>query len=323
MKGYYKFKKNILYFLIIFLSQISLANSIILNYQPTFIPGFDKLGHMQIAIRSYYKFNNKDNSYDLYFLNINPVTFVTSEVAASEFKTRRNVKGQAGYYNFAEIASTPYYKALIRYTSPPYELQNYGVINSKSKGNFLTIDMCPSSKPFESIFFNELVKIGENSHEPTNIAISISGLFIVTHKKEFEWLIEQERNNKLAITWINHSFSHVYYPDVPLKNNFLLFTQTNQDFEILQTEQLLLENDQLPSIFYRFPGLVSDKGLILKLRKYGLIPIGANAWLAKGEKIQPGSIILVHGNSNEHKGIELLMPKLSRLKLLKLQDAFK
>ena len=132
MKVQCKLKRNILYVLLIFLSQLSFAESIILNYQASFIPGFDKLGNLQIAIRSYYKLNNHDHSYSLYFLNVNPITLATSEVAAADFKTRRNINGQPGYYTFAEILSTPYYKALVKYSSPPYKLQK-SLPNRKAK----------------------------------------------------------------------------------------------------------------------------------------------------------------------------------------------
>ena len=69
---------------------------------------------------------------------------------------------------------------------------------------------------------------------------------------------------------------------------------------------LLLDSDLLPSPFFRFPGLVSNQRLIEVLRDLHLIPIGSNAWLAKGERPQPGSVILVHANGNEPEGIRLL-----------------
>jgi hypothetical protein len=62
-----------------------------------------------------------------------------------------------------------------------------------------------------------------------------------------------------------------------------------------------------PSVFFRFPGLVADEKLIKLLAKLSLIPLGADAWLAKGEEPRKGSIILVHGNGNEPPGIARLM----------------
>ncbi|MDP4207131.1 MAG: hypothetical protein Q8859_14190, partial [Bacteroidota bacterium] len=51
------------------------------------------------------------------------------------------------------------------------------------------------------------------------------------------------------------------------------------------------------------PGLVSDRKVFNKVISYGVIPIGSNAWLAKGQKLKPGSIVLLHGNCNEPVGV--------------------
>ena len=56
-----------------------------------------------------------------------------------------------------------------------------------------------------------------------------------------------------------------------------------------------------------------------QIKNYGLIPLGADAWLADMEKkhqaltLSPGGIILVHGNSNEPRGIQILTPLLKTL----------
>jgi len=34
-----------------------------------------------------------------------------------------------------------------------------------------------------------------------------------------------------------------------------------------------------------------------------LIPIGTDAWLAKGQQAENGSIVLIHGNGNEPVGV--------------------
>lgn len=294
------------------------------DYHPTFIPLYDKQQELQIAIRMYYI---KDV---LYFLVVNPNTFATQTAPANTFLTRKTQTTTADphrSYTIEELQQTPYIRALTRYTSSPYFLQNYGIThaeNPTTQGVFLTADMCTSVLTFETDFFNTLVKIANRTHKPTPIALSVSGLWIIHHPKEFQWLIQQEKNNKLQITWVNHSFSHIYYHDAPLRHNFLLAEHTNVPQEILATEKILLENGQLPSVLFRFPGLVSDKKLILQLRKFGLIPIGSDAWLAKQEIAKHGSIILVHGNSNEPQGIELVMPLLKNpnIELLPLSSAF-
>ncbi len=130
---------------------------------------------------------------------------------------------------------------------------------------------------------------------------------MLSHVQEFTWLLRIQKENKLSITWINHSFSHLYFKDLPLNENFLLFSKTNLENEILTTELLLLKRKQLPSIFVRFPGLIANKSLMKTIQSYGLIPLGTNAWLAKDKRPKGGSIILVHGNSNEHAGVEKVM----------------
>lgn len=125
-------------------------------------------------------------------------------------------------------------------------------------------------------------------------------------------VVQQEKLKTLQITWINHTFSHVYYPDVAFDDNFLVTPQTNVTEEILSTEQILLQNRQLLSVFFHFPGLVANEKLIKKIRKFGLVTIGSNAWLAHHQQIENGSIVLVHGNSNESEGIKLIMPLLQK-----------
>ena len=66
----------------------------------------------------------------------------------------------------------------------------------------------------------------------------------------------------------------------------------------------MLKNGLLPSAFFRFPGLVSDQQLVYKITDLGLIPIGTDAWLAKGQQPQAGSIVLIHGNGNEPVGVD-------------------
>jgi hypothetical protein len=87
--------------------------------------------------------------------------------------------------------------------------------------------------------------------------------------------------------------------------NFLLLPGVDPDFEILETERLLIANGGTPSLFFRFPGLVSSSPLMQAVRRHHLIALGANAWLALNEKPHDGSIILVHPNGNEELGLKI------------------
>ncbi|WP_345329642.1 hypothetical protein [Mucilaginibacter defluvii] len=43
--------------------------------------------------------------------------------------------------------------------------------------------------------------------------------------------------------------------------------------------------------------------MVDKVLTYGLIQVGSDAWLAKGQRATPGSIVLIHGNGNEPIGV--------------------
>ena len=299
-------------------------NSIITDYHQTFIPCYDKDNALRIAIRMYYLGNTP------YFLVVNPYSFSTEIAPANHFSHRKKMSGekknQVNYFTMREIQDTPYVKALLRYTSAPYPSENDGITAADhfTQGIFLTIDMCPSIKPFEKEFFQTLVLKSEHDHQAIPVAISVSGVWMINHQQELKWLIQQVQEKKLEITWINHSFSHIYYRDLPMEKDFLLSPWTNVPKEILEAEKILLQANQTPSVFFRFPGLISDKTLVLTLREFGLIPVGSNAWLAKGQPAKLGSIVLIHGNSNEHQGIEkmMLLLKQSDFSFLPLTKAF-
>ena len=307
-----------------FMSAFAEAKLSITNYHQVFIPCLDQQGQLMIAIRMYYIDATP------YFLLVNPYTFLTQTSLAKFCAPNKDTAPAIPHYHYhtmQTLENTPYMQALVRYTvSTFYKIQNYGVTHAQSvvDGMFLTADMCPSRKAFEKDFFSTLVNLSEKQQHAIPIGLSVSGLWILGHDKEFNWLVQQQKANKLQITWINHSFSHPYYNDLPLGNNFLLAKKINFSSEILQTEKLLIENNQLPSVFFRFPGLVSDKKTITELSKFSLIPIGSDAWLAKDQTAKPGSIILVHGNGNEPEGIEKVLPLLQQpnVNLLPLNAIF-
>lgn len=113
-------------------------------------------------------------------------------------------------------------------------------------------------------------------------------------------------SKKLRITWVNHSNTHPYDSKLPDNQNFLLLKGVDFTSEVLGTEKLLLSQGVIPSVFFRFPGLVSSDKQIQKLQSWGLIPLGTDAWLAKDQPIRSGSVILVHGNGNEPQGLARL-----------------
>ena len=194
-------------------------------------------------------------------------------------------------------------------------------VTQNDKAIYLTMDLCPSQKKgYESEFIERLTK--QNGKTP--IAIALSSAWKDHHEKEFESLVN---NPLLEITWVNHTHTHFYDRNFPDRENFMLHANTNVKAEILGVEKKLLEEGITPSVFFRFPGLIADEKLMRELREtYFLIPLAANAWIAKNEPIKMGSIILIHGNKNEPQGIEMLEKKLpdvvKNYKFHAIQEAF-
>lgn len=200
---------------------------------------------------------------------------------------------------------SPYIKALSFVKTQSFALQDAGIIHGypKEKGVTLTIDLCPSHKPLDRELFSNLINEFGTIEKPVPVALSLSGRFMLTHGEDIIWLQSLEQKGEIKITWINHTYNHHYDPNAPLDENFLLKPGTDVDFEILGTEIAMIEHGLLPSVFFRFPGLVSDNSVIEKVTAYGLIPIGSDAWLAKGQHTASGSIVLIHGNGNEPIGV--------------------
>lgn len=178
-------------------------------------------------------------------------------------------------------------------------LDNAGLTHGGPGGAYFTGDLCPSRKPMDRAFLATL------EGKATPIALSISGLWLKHHFADYRWLLDKQTEGDFAITWTNHTYTHPYRKGVAEGANFLLTPGVDPDFEILQTERLLIANGQTPSLFFRFPGLVSSSPLMQAVRRHHLISLGADAWLALNERPRDGSIILVHPNGNEELGLKI------------------
>ena len=300
---------NLIALIILAYSTAGLALSKITDYRQVFLPVSQEKHQLMIAIRT---FNLNGNAT---YLVVDPVNLTTHITSIQKVTSQPD----------ADIKNTRYYQLLDRYTDPPYSLENKGVkhINTLVNSNILTVDLCPSSRHFEQQFFQKLVDLSAIHNKPTPVTIAISGRWLIKHPTDFNWLLDMQRSRKLDITWANHSYSHPYKKDWPYSHNFLLSPNINLSKEILLTEKYLIEAGEMPSVLFRFPGLVSNKLLIEAIKTYGLIPLSADAWIAKDEPITNGGIILVHGNGNEHEGIERLMPLLDKLQFLGLLEALR
>ena len=127
----------------------------------------------------------------------------------------------------------------------------------------------------------------------------------IHHFDDFRWLVDQRNSGALDILWTDHTYHHPYHRKLPDDANFLLSKGVDPQEEILDTERLLIANGETPSLFFRFPGLVSSDPLMQAVSQFHLVTLGADAWLALGQKPGRGSIVLVHPNGNEPKGLAL------------------
>ena len=204
----------------------------------------------------------------------------------------------------ASLGDTRMMRAIARSAAAPELvhrgfLENAGLTHGEAGGGYFTGDLCPSRNPLDRAFLATL------AGKATPIALSISGLWLKHHFDDFRWLLDRQAAGDFAITWANHSYSHPYRKGVAEAANFLLTPGVDPNYEILQTERLLIANGQVPSLFFRFPGLVSSAPLMQAVRRHHLVSLGADAWLALNQRPRDGSILLVHPNGNEELGLKI------------------
>ncbi len=205
----------------------------------------------------------------------------------------------------AAIAGTAYGRALAEAERNEGPLQDAGLthVRSPAPGVDLTVDLCPSRRPLDRRLFTALVEELGRYERPVPVAVALTGAWMREHPDDLAWLLSLARAGGLAPTWVNHSFHHRSSATLPLRENFLLEPGTDLASEVLETEAAMLAAGITPSVFFRFPGLVSRPSLFGRIVAFGLVPLGSDAWLAKNEWPREGSIVLVHANGNEPLGV--------------------
>lgn len=248
-----------------------------------------------VILREFYLNGNKK------YLIVNPTTLATSIIPGDSAA----VKSVSWDLIARLLHNSVYVKSLREAEKNSDTVQDAGITHFTKirRGIDLTIDLCPSKRALDREFFTQLVAELGNVEKPVPLAISITGIWMKEHTDDLAWLKKMVEQKAITVTWINHSYNHRNSETLPLRKNFLLETGTDLSFEILQTEKKMIENGLLPSIFFRFPGLVSDDSIFVRVTDFGLIPIGSDAWLGKGQWPKDGSIVLVHANGNEPLGI--------------------
>lgn len=169
----------------------------------------------------------------------------------------------------------------------------------------LTIDMCQSRRPWDQALFEWAVGLSDRLGRPVPVGIAMTGGWARAHPNELSQIVSWGDTRKLAITWINHSSTHPLncLDEACRRATFLTAGTVDFDAEVLGLEQALLARGLAPSVLFRFPGLVHDANRLRQLARLSLLPLDANAWIAKGQPIGPRTVVLVHGNGNEPPGI--------------------
>lgn len=235
------------------------------------------------------------------YLTLDPATLETR----AEVLPDGGVRPQPWTTLTRQFAPTPYMLAMQREARRDGPLQDAGIerADTTERGFSLTLDLCPSTKPLTRSVFDDLIRAFEPAEKPIPVTITITGVWMNSHAADLAWLKNLAHRGDLAITWVNHSYHHRYDPRLPLSANFMLETGTNLDQEVLLNEQDMLQNGLTPAIFFRFPGLISDRAVFDRVLAFGLLPIGSDAWLAKNQPPEQGSLVLIHANGNEPLGI--------------------
>ncbi|MSR88684.1 MAG: polysaccharide deacetylase [Candidatus Margulisbacteria bacterium] len=269
------------FFCILFFSSVAVASQIT-HYKSIFMAFNDGQGQLHIALRSFEKDGHAE------------YLIVSADTLETDVKLAADIDPFFPKKLPADCVAQSRFMRLISSGELRHSVSN--------KGLFLTVDLCPSQKPFVREVITQLPR----SKEPIPIAIAVTGTWLSQHAEDLEWLKRQVSEGRVLVTWVNHSLTH------PVKPDFMRSPGIVLEDEVLKNEQKMLEVGVVPSVFFRFPGLISSDTLMNKLRDLHLIALGSDAWLAKGEIPKKGSIVLVHGNGNEPKGILFLMTRYMR-----------
>jgi hypothetical protein len=166
------------------------------------------------------------------------------------------------------------------------------------------VDLCPSHHPLDRRLIVRILDAFRRDGKPVPVSFALSGDWIRCHGNDLAWLVALADSAKIDPTWINHTDHHYYRKGLAENLNFLFLPGTNVTREILGAEAEMLRHGVVPSVFFRFPGLVDNESIFTEVLETGLLPVGADAWLAKNQKPDAGSIVLVHGNGNEPVGVD-------------------
>lgn len=230
-------------------------------------------------------------------------TFIACKKATLN-QSRKATKAEASSFLFSAVVDSAKTRV--------FPNMNPTVIGEPAFSFVVTIDMCQSSKAWDQSLFVNLNELADLTGAPTPIGIAITGKWAIRHHDSFKELLSAYPS--LEITWINHSFSHPLNKDEHGNYHFLTHPKEKMKPEVILLEQYLIEHKVVPSIWFRFPGLVYDERTLKELNELSLLPLDTNAWLAKNKKVEDGSLILIHGNGNDPVGLDIFVKEIERQK---------
>ena len=170
----------------------------------------------------------------------------------------------------------------------------------------LTVDLCWSLLPAERDFFRFLPRLAAARGGEAPVTLFVTGRWLEQYPLEVERLIALSREPGVNVTWSGHSWVH------PKRRPFMnAYAPDEVRADALRVEAELLRWGIVPSVFYRFPGLVHDEERLRAVLALDLVSVDCDSWAAAMHLGRPphrspprdGSILLVHGNGNEPPGL--------------------
>lgn len=173
----------------------------------------------------------------------------------------------------------------------------------------VTIDFCWSLRAWETDFMH-FITDNTTGTLPRHITLLMSGRWIEQHPEEMARLIALEHNPNVELTWAQHSFDH------PKEGAFMnAWSPRALQQDTLRLESLMLDWGIVPSVYYRFPGLIHDSARLHAAVDLTMIALDCDSWVSSMDSdraptrrlARHGSILLLHGNGNEPKGITRML----------------
>jgi len=206
--------------------------------------------------------------------------------------------------------STPYADALVAMRGDAYETLTLPAEEGAERFA-VTIDMCQSSREWESELFDWLRDYAATRDDPVPVGIAMTGLWALRHPEQFREIVRWHADGELSIVWIDHSFHHPLRPNAD-RSVYAFMTAEDVDMrdEVTDLERLLLSQGALPSTLFRFPGLTWNETRLADINDMSLVALDADAWIAKGQPVKDAGVVLLHGNGNEPIGVDWFLEQM-------------